>query len=79
MSRKFMPRNNIRISITCFVDFIGEGFIGTGMVQAFSGDGWLITAHLISTSPSRHEPHLRVTLPNQDTPIKVEGATVQRV
>ena len=42
MSRTFKFRTHIRIPVTCFVDYVGEGLIGTGVVQDFSVDGWHI-------------------------------------
>ena len=73
------PRTHIRIPMAYFVNYVGEGLIGTGMVQNFSGDGWHITA--IESQPIKVGMSLafRVTLPNQPTPITVEATTVQWV
>ena len=79
MGRKFISRSRIRIPITSFVEYEGEGLFGTGVIQDFSVDGWHITA--IETRPIQvgMSLALRVTLPNQPTPIDVEAATVQWV
>lgn len=74
-----MSRSRIRIPITWFVDYEGEGVFGTGIVQNFSVDGWHITT--IEPQPIHvgMSLALRVTLPNQPIPIHVEAATVQWV
>ena len=79
MSRTFIPRTFTRIPITCFVDYVGNGVFGTGVIQDFSSDGWHITA--IESRPIQvgMSLALRVTLPNQATPIDVEATTVQWV
>ena len=79
MRENFKSRTYIRIPITCFLDYVGDGVIGTGVVQDFSGDGWHITA--IESQPIKvgMSLALHVTLPNQATPITVEAATVQWV
>lgn len=79
MRQNLKSRTRIRIPITCFVDYVGDGVIGTGVVQDFSGDGWHITA--IEPQPIQvgMSLALRVTLPNQATPITVEAVTVQWV
>lgn len=79
MRRKFISRRHIRIPIDCFVEYIGDGFIGTAVSQDFSVDGWHITA--IESRPIQVGMRfaLRVTLPTQPIPIQFEGATVQWV
>jgi hypothetical protein len=79
MSQNFKPRTHLRVPITCFVDYVGDGVIGTGVVQDFSGDGWHISG--IESQPIQVGMNLalRVTLPNQATPTTVEAATVQWV
>lgn len=79
MERKFISRSRIRIPITWFVDYEGEGVFGTGIVQNYSVDGWHITT--IEPRPIHvgMSLALRVTLPNQPIPIHVEAATVQWV
>ena len=79
MRRTFISRKHIRIPIACFVEYIGDGLIGTGVIQDFSVDGWHITA--IESRPIQvgMSLALRVTLPNQPIPIHVEAATVHWV
>ena len=79
MRRTFISRKHIRIPIACFVEYIGDGLIGTGVIHDFSVDGWHITA--IESRPIQvgMSLALRVTLPNQPIPIHVEAATVQWV
>ena len=79
MSPTFKFRTHIRIPVTCFVDFVGEGLIGTGVVQDFSVDGWQINGLESQPIQVGMSLALRVTLPNQPTPIEVEAATVQWV
>ena len=79
MNRKFISRSRIRIPITWFVDYEGEGVFGTGIVQNFSVDGLHITT--IEPRPIHvgMSLALRVTLPNQPIPIQVDAAMVQWV
>ena len=79
MERKFISRSRIRIPVTWFVDYEGDGVFGTGIVQNFSVDGWRITT--IEPRPIHvgMSLALHVTLPNQPIPIHVEAATVQWV
>jgi hypothetical protein len=79
MDRKFISRRRIRIPITWFVDYEGDGVFGTGIVQNFSVDGWHITT--IEPRPIHlgMSLALRVTLPNQPIPIHVDMTTVQWV
>ena len=73
MERKFISRRRIRIPITWFVDYEGDGVFGTGIVQNFSVDGWHITT--IEPRPIHvgMSLALRVTLPNQPIPIHVDS------
>ena len=79
MTQQFIARTHIRIPITWFVDYVGSGLVGTGVIHDFSLEGWRITA--IESRPIQIGMYLvlSVTLPNQSTPIKVEAATVQWV
>lgn len=79
MSRTFKLRTHIRIPITCFVDYVGEGLIGTGVVHDLSADGAQIQG--LPSQPVTVGKHLalRITLPNQHTPIEIEAAVVQWV
>jgi PilZ domain-containing protein len=77
MSPKFKVRTHARIPVACDVKYVAEGLIGTGTVHDFSVDGWQISGR----TPVRvgMSLALRVTLPNELTPIEVEAATVQWV
>ena len=77
MSPKFTFRTHVRIPVSCFVDYVGDGLIGTGVVQDFSVDGWRISGE----QPARvgMDLALRVMLPREPAPIEVEAATVQWV
>ena len=79
MSGTFEFRTHSRIAITCFVDYVGEGLIGTGVTQDFSVDGWRIKAFKSQPIKVGMSFALRVNLPNQDIPIEIETATVQWV
>ena len=79
MSPTFKFRTHIRIPVTCFVDYVGEGLIGTGVVQDFSVDGWHIDGLESQPIQVGMSLALRVTLPNQTTSIDVEATTVQWV
>ena len=75
MSPKFTFRTHVRIPVSCFVDYVGDGLIGMGVVQDFSVDGWRISGE----QPARvgMDLALRVMLPREPAPIAVEAATVQ--
>src|SRR6185436_9787498 len=79
MSRTFEFRTHRRMPITCFVDYVGEGLIGTGVTQDFSVDGWRIKAFKSQPIKVGMRLALRVNLPNQHIPIEIEMATVQWV
>lgn len=79
MSETFQFRTHSRIPIICFVDYVGEGLIGTGVIQDFSVDGWQIKAFKSQPLKVGMSLVLRVNLPNQPIPIEVETAVVQWV
>jgi PilZ domain-containing protein len=79
MSGTFQFRAHSRMPITCFVDYMGEGLIGTGVIQDFSVDGWHIKGFKSQPIKVGMSLALRVTLPSQRTPIEVETALVQWV
>ena len=79
MSGTFQFRTHSRMPITCFVDYVGEGLIGTGVIQDFSVDGWHIKAFKSQPIKVGMSLALRVNFPNQDIPIEIETALVQWV
>ena len=79
MSGTFQFRTHSRMPITCFVDYVGEGLIGTGVIQDFSADGWHIKAFKSQPIKVGMSLTLRVNFPNQPVPIEIETALVQWV
>ena len=79
MSGTFEFRSHSRIPIICFVDYVGEGLIGSGVTQDFSMDGWRIKAFKSQPIKVGMSLALRVNLINQHIPIEIETATVQWV
>jgi PilZ domain len=79
MSGTFQFRTHSRMPITCFVDYMGEGLIGTGVIQDFSVDGWHIRAFKSQPIKVGMSLALRVSFPNHHIPIEIETAVVQWV
>ncbi|HKP00355.1 MAG TPA: PilZ domain-containing protein [Nitrospiraceae bacterium] len=79
MSGTFQFRTHNRMPITCFVDYVGEGLSGTGVIQDFSVDGWHIKAFKSQLIKVGMSLALRVNFPNQHMPIEIETALVQWV
>ena len=79
MSGTFQFRTHSRIPITCFVDYMGEGLIGTGVIQDFSADGWHIRAFKSQPIKVGMSLALRVSFPNDHIPIEIEPAVVKWV
>ena len=79
MSGTFEFCSHSRILITCFVDYVGDGLIGSGVTQDFSIDGWRIKAFKSQPIKVGMSLALRVNLVNHHIPIEIETATVHWV
>ena len=79
MSETIELRSHSRVPITCFVDYMGKGLIGTGVTQDFSANGWHIKALKSQPIKVGMSLALRVHLTNHHIPIEVETAVVQWV
>ena len=68
-------RSHSRVSVSCFLYYLGEGLIGTGKVRDLSVKGWRIHGDKPVTVGMKLT--LRVFLPDQPKPIDIEGVTVR--
>lgn len=75
MATRFYFRSHNRFQVQCPVYFLGGSFLGRGTAIDVSQDGWRVEGdHQV-----KRGMHLavRLFLPDQDPPVRVERATVR--
>ncbi len=75
MATRFYLRSHNRFQVECPVYFLGGAFLGKGTAIDLSPDGWRVEGdHQVTRGMYLS---VRIFLPDQDPPVRVERATVR--
>ena len=75
MGRRFSIRSYSRFPVECPIYFLGDRFLGKGTVLDLSRVGWRVDGdHVVQAGI---HVALRVFLPDQDSPVRIDRAAVR--